>query len=95
MASMEPGASHRSPHRQPSSMDARDAAGVVFGVMGHMMAAVLGLVLITLGVVLSLTFVGLGPGLPLMFVGGLLLIRSMIWHHYPRNHGVQSLSHRR
>ena len=70
--------------------EVRDTAGVVFGLTGHMLAAVGGIALVGIGALLSLTFVGLGPGVAMIALGGLLLGRSMIWQSRAERSGRTS-----
>ena len=49
----------------------------MLGLLGRVLAAVLGIVFLIVGVILTLTVVGAAVGIPLFIVGVLLLVRSV------------------
>lgn len=53
------------------------AVSFVFKILGSILTAILGLVLIVTGVALTITLVGAVAGIPMIGAGALLLVRSL------------------
>jgi len=49
----------------------------MLGLLGRMLSAVFGIVLIIIGIILTVTIVGAGLGIPLLIIGILLLVRAL------------------
>lgn len=51
--------------------------GFVFQILGSILTAVTGLILMAAGIVLTITIVGAVAGIPILLAGALLLVRSL------------------
>jgi hypothetical protein len=51
--------------------------GLLFKLTGRLIAAVLGLVLVTVGIIISLTIIGAIIGIPLVLLGLMLMVRAI------------------